>query len=107
MAAAPSNDAIRIIPVSLIRQYELPTLRDNDDTIPDDEWVTRVLRLENTAAPRVVPLLRPMIPKEGHLIGEAEANLLIVVAPYGVTKRVVGIAGEIDANADKPQASSQ
>ena len=105
LAAISSDKAVRIIPVSQVRQYKLPMLRENDGTIPDDAWVTRVMKIENTAAPRLVPLLRPMIQQAGHLVADADANVLIVVAPYSVTERLVDIVYEIDQRSGARQSS--
>ncbi|MDJ0710415.1 MAG: hypothetical protein QNJ14_08500 [Woeseiaceae bacterium] len=107
LAAAGSSKAVRIVPVAVIRQYELPTLRDNNDAIHEDEWVTRLLEPRNAVAPRLVALLRPLVPQAGHLFAEADSNLLIVVAPYGVTQQLVDVVNEIDQRIDSPQASTQ
>ena len=96
LAAVPADKAIRIIPVGSVRQYKLPIIRENDDAIPADEWVTRVLQVESTNAVRLVPLLRPMIQQAGHLVADSESNKLIVVAPYSVTERLAEIVGEVD-----------
>ena len=100
LAAVPSDNAIRIIPVNFVRQYKLPMLHENDDAIPGDEWVTRILTVENTNASRLVPLLRPMIQQAGHLVADSDSNKLIIVAPYGVTERLVEIVDEVDQRAN-------
>ncbi len=100
LAAVPSDNAIRIIPVNFVRQYKLPMLQQNDDAIPGDEWVTRILKVENTNAVRLVPLLRPMIQQAGHLVADSDSNTLIIVAPYGVTERLVEIVDEVDQRAN-------
>ena len=96
LAAVPSDKAVRIVPVGSVRQYALPILREDDDSVPDDEWVTRILTIENTNAVRLVPLLRPMIQQAGHLVADTDSNKLIIVAPYGVTERLADIADEVD-----------
>ena len=106
LAAATSDNGVRIVPVNLVRQHELPVLRDNDDTIPNDEWVTRLIQPEKAFSPRLVPLLRPMVPQAGHLVAESDSNVLIIVAPYGVTTRLVEIVDEIDQRTER-QASTQ
>ncbi len=107
LAAIPSDKAVRVIPVSYVRQYAPPMLRENDAAIPDDEWVTRVIRVENTNAVKLVSLLRPMIQKAGHLVADADANKLVVVAPYGVTVRLAEVVDEIDVPAVRSQTSQQ
>ena len=107
LAAATSDSAVRIVPVNLVRQHELPILHENDDAIPNDEWVTRLIQPSQAAAPRLVPLLRPMVPQAGHLVAESDSNVLIVVAPYCVAKRLVDIVYEIDQRTEHTQASTQ
>ncbi len=107
LAAIPSDKAVRVIPVSYVRQYAPPMLRENDAAIPDDEWVTRVIKVENTNAVKLVSLLRPMIQKAGHLVADADANKLVVVAPYGVTVRLAEVVDEIDVPAVRSQTSQQ
>ena len=100
LAAVSTGKVVRIIPVNYVRQYALPLLRENDGGIPGDEWVTRILKVENTNAVRLVPLLRPMIQQAGHLVADGESNTLVIVAPYGVTERLVEIVDEVDAPAE-------
>ncbi len=96
LAAIPTERATKIVPVGVVRQGALPVVRDSDPSIPHDEWVTRVITLEKIHAPALVPVLRPMIQKEGHLVAVAGSNLLMIVAPYGVTERLVDVAREAD-----------
>lgn len=100
LAAAPSDEAVRIVPVGFVRQYKLPLVRENDDAIPSDEWVTRILAVEHTNAVRLVPILRPMIQQAGHLVADSESNKLIIVAPHGVTEHLAEIVDEVDTPAD-------
>lgn len=102
LAAVPADNVIRVIPVNSVRQYKLPILQASDGAIPGDAWVTRILKVENTNAVRLVPLLRPMIQQAGHLVADSDSNKLIVVAPYGVTEQLVEIVAEVDAPAGRP-----
>ncbi len=106
LAAAESDDRIKIVPVNSIRQHELPVLHASDDSISDDAWVTRLVRPRTVDAVRFVPLLRPMIQQAGHLVAHTDSNLLIIVAPYGVTERLVEIIEEADERGSVSQAST-
>lgn len=96
LAAVPADNAVGIIPVGFVRQYKLPMLREKDAATPGDEWVTRILKIENTNAVRLVALLRPMIQQAGHLVADSDSNKLIVVAPYSVTQQLADIVDEVD-----------
>ena len=104
LAAAPADRAVRIVPVNYVRQHALRIVRQNDDAIPSDEWVTRILKVENTNAVRLVPLLRPMIQQAGHLVADTESNALIIAAPYSVTVHLAEIVKEADMPIGKRQA---
>ncbi|MEM9401049.1 MAG: hypothetical protein AAGA44_01035 [Pseudomonadota bacterium] len=94
LAAVDGKDIVRVIPVAYVRQSPLPILRDSDSSLPADAWVARILMLKNTAAPPMVPILRPMVPQQGHLV--ATADTLLIVAPYGVTEQLAEIAQTLD-----------
>ncbi len=96
LAAVASDTAVRIIPVGSVRQYALPMLQANADGTPDDEWVLRIIQVENTNAVKLVSLLRPMIQQAGHLVADSDSNKLVIAAPYGVTVRLAEVVDEID-----------
>ena len=106
LAAVSAESVTKIVPVAVVRQHALPIIRENDPSIPGDAWVTRTLVLEKVNAAGLVPILRPMIQQAGHLAAIGGSNMLVIVAPYGVTERLVDIAMEADRNfPDKPPTS--
>ncbi len=98
LAAINGERFIKIVPSRIVRQQALPLVGDSDPSIPGDAWVTRMVFLEKFNAAQLVPVLRPMIQQEGHLVGMPTANMLLIVAPYGVTERLVDIARAADEN---------
>lgn len=98
LAAATIDGVVNIVPLPTIRQYPLRTISKNDDSIPGDEWVLRVIQVENAEAVRLVPILRPNVVQAGHFVAHEESNILLLVAPYGVTKHLAGIIEMLDAN---------
>lgn len=99
LAAATAGDTTSIVPVNKIRQYPLPLLFEDDESIDGEEWVTRVLRLEKASATQMVPIMRPLLPQQGHLAAHSESNMLVIVDRYANVRRVVGIIAEIDSAA--------
>jgi general secretion pathway protein D len=67
----------------------------DDDSIADDEWVTRVITLTNIESPPTVPLLRPLIPLQGHFAALAP-NKLIIVDRYANVRRITEILRSFD-----------
>ena len=62
----------------------------------DDEWVTRTVRLQHIDAVQTVPLLRPLLPQQGHLAAVPASNTLILVDRYGNTRRVLELLRAMD-----------
>jgi len=65
-AAVPSGEVIKIVPDVNAKQDGIPTA---NDAAPGrgDEMVTRVVQVDNVAAAQLVPILRPLVPQQGHL----------------------------------------
>ena len=98
LAAVTVDDFVSIIPVSLVRQHVLRGVDGEAVSIPGDEWVLRVLQPERAYATHLVPLLRPLVPQAGHLVGHANSNSLILVAPYDVARQIADVVATVDAN---------
>ena len=99
LAAVTVGDVTNIVVAARIRQHALPTIFADDDSIDDYEWVTRVVEVKNTNAAQLVPILRPMVPKMGHLVAHADSNTLVIAARYDNSKRLADIISRIDARA--------
>ena len=102
LAAVRAEDHISVIRVNTVRQHKLPLVMEDDDSIPDDEWVMRIFRPTNVSAPMLVPILRPLIVQAGHLAAVSGSNTLVIVAPYGTVKQLGELIRIFDANT-KPE----
>lgn len=60
LAAFTQEGLVNIVPVEAIRSLPVPTIQHNDDSIPNDEWVTRVVQIQYISAVQLVPILRQM-----------------------------------------------
>lgn len=96
LAAIKSGGTTNIIPVAYVRQYALPVLFDEDNSIDEEEWVTRVLKVQHAQANQMVPILRPLLPQPGHLVAHAHSNTLTIVARYGNVRRIVTLIRSYD-----------
>src|ERR1700682_1145397 len=63
--AVPAGKVIKIIPNTDQRQVPANDLPANVSAT-SDEIVTQVISLKNVSAAQLVPLLRPLIPQQGH-----------------------------------------
>jgi general secretion pathway protein D len=97
LAAVTVGEVTNIVHAPSVRQYALPILHENDDSIAEYEWVTRIVAVKNLHAQALVPILRPMLPQMGHLVAESESNTILISGRYGNTKRLVSIINDMDA----------
>lgn len=63
-----------------------------------EEVVTRVIKVTNTSAIELVPILRPMVAKYGHLAGVASANSLIISDHVTNIERMMAIIKNLDSS---------
>ena len=96
LAAVRVGDVTNIVHASRIRQYALPILAGDDDSIPEYEWVSRVIDVRNGPATRFVPLLRPLLPQMAHLVADPASNTVLIVGRYGNTRRLVELVERMD-----------
>ena len=94
-AAVPGEAATKIVPIAGAKQEQIPNL----GPLPidgDDQMVTQVLELRHVAAAQIVPLLRPLIPADGHLAAYAPGNSLIVSDRVGNVRRITELVERMD-----------
>ena len=94
-AAVPSGSVIKIIPMANARQSAIP-LMSGDNSGEGDEYMTQVITLQNVPAAQLVPILRPLVPQQGHLVAYPPANMLIITDVAANIKRIAKIVGRID-----------
>ena len=95
----PSGDVIKIVPDVKAKQSGIPTVY-LDDQLPGDQVVTRIIQVKNVAAAQLVPILRPLIPQEGHLAAYPDTNVLIISDRRQNVDRVLKIISQIDQVSD-------
>ena len=98
-AAVPSGEVIKIVPDVNAKQDGIPTA---NDAAPGrgDEMVTRVVQVDNVAAAQLVPILRPLVPQQGHLAAYPATNVLIISDRAVNVERLVSIVRRIDQVSD-------
>ncbi|MGD8629563.1 MAG: type II secretion system secretin GspD [Gammaproteobacteria bacterium] len=98
-AAVPSGEVIKIVPDVNAKQDGIPT---TSDAAPGrgDEMVTRVIQVDNVTAAQLVPILRPLVPQQGHLAAYPATNVLIISDRANNVERLVTIVRRIDQVSD-------
>ena len=98
-AAVPSGEVIKILPDVSAKQDSIPNVSD-DAPGRGDEMVTRVVQVDNVAAAQLVPILRPLVPQQGHLAAYPATNVLIISDRAENASRLVSIIRRIDTVSD-------
>ncbi|RCX31662.1 general secretion pathway protein D [Thioalbus denitrificans] len=98
-AAIPGEEVTKIVPVAEGKQIDTPVA---SDAAPGagDEVVTRVVSVQHVSADQLVPLLRPLVPQQGHLAAYAPGNVIIVSDTAGNIGRLVKIIDRIDIESE-------
>jgi general secretion pathway protein D len=99
--AVPAGKVIKIIPNTDVRQspsIDLP----NQVSQTSDEIVTQIITMKNVSAAQLVPLLRPLIPQQGHLAAYAPGNMLIISDRASNVSRIMRIIERMDESGDEP-----
>ncbi len=93
-SAVPAGDLIKIVPDVTAKQGPVPILGDDADS--SDQLVTQVVAVINVPAAQLVPILRPMVPQQGHLAAYAATNSLIITDRSSNIQRLMEIIRRID-----------
>ncbi|MEW8625637.1 MAG: type II secretion system secretin GspD [Candidatus Thiodiazotropha sp.] len=95
----PSGDVIKIVPDVKAKQGGIPTL-SRAGSLPGDQIVTRIIQVKNVTSAQLVPILRPLIPQEGHLAAYPDTNVLIISDRRRNVDRLMRIIEQIDQVSD-------
>jgi general secretion pathway protein D len=99
--AVPAGKVIKIIPNTDARQ--LPSIDlPNSVSANSDEIVTQIITVKNVSAAQLVPLLRPLVPQQGHLAAYPNGNILIISDRASNVSRIMKIIERMDESGDEP-----
>jgi general secretion pathway protein D len=99
--AVPSGKVIKIIPNIDARQ--LPSIDLPNSVSPNsDEIVTQIITMKNVSAAQLVPMLRPLVPQQGHLAAYPGGNMLIISDHASNVSRIMKIIERMDESGDDP-----
>lgn len=93
--AIPGEEVIKI--VQQVDAKQSAESLERFDTTPSEQLITRVIQIDNANALELVPILRPLVAKYGHLAGVAAANALIVSDHSANIQRIEQIVRELDS----------
>ncbi|HRD67544.1 MAG TPA: type II secretion system secretin GspD [Candidatus Competibacter sp.] len=94
-AAVPGDNVIKIVPAAGAKQESIPTI-DRQRGVDPDQIVTRIIQVQNVSAAQIVPILRPLIPPQGHLAAYTPTNVLIISDSAANVERIASIIARVD-----------
>ena len=94
-AAVPAGPATKIVPEVRAKQAGVP-LADAEHPGRGAEFVTRVIPVEHVPAAQLVPILRPLVPQQGHMVAYPPSNVLIVSDRAANIERLARIIAKVD-----------
>ncbi len=94
-AAVPTGSVIKIVPEVNAKQGPLP-LSTAQEKYADDELITKIITLNHVPASQLVPILRPLVPQQGHLAAYNPTNTLIITDHAGNIQRLLKIIRGVD-----------
>lgn len=90
--AVDDGDVVKILPAASARE-EATLMREN---VEKDDILVEVLPVRHVPAAQMVPILRPLVEKEGHLAAHTNSNTLIVAASGRTTQKIRDMLKQLD-----------
>ncbi|MCM2264523.1 MAG: type II secretion system secretin GspD [Desulfuromonadales bacterium] len=91
----PSGKVNKIVPVKGAKESNLPIVTDEQK--PTEQYITRLLRLENLDAATIADnVLAPLIPATGNVVVYSPTNTLLITDSAANIERLVKIIKELD-----------
>jgi len=97
MAAVEVDGYINIIPVQGAKRLAIPVVTKDTVIENDALWVSKVIKGGNLDVGHLMPLFRTLVSVHGHLAQYNKENLLIIVAPNSIVKRIEAIVEKMKA----------
>ncbi len=99
VAMPAANNIVKILPDASARTMPGEDLPDRVSGT-SDEIVTQVIQVKNVNAAQLVPILRSLIPQNGHLAAYQPSNILIISDRAANVNRIMRIIRRIDQAGD-------
>ncbi|MDM8558919.1 type II secretion system secretin GspD [Thiotrichales bacterium HSG14] len=93
--AISNGPVIKIIPENLAKSQNSPVLSPNE-SLEGDTLITQIVQIKNVSAPQLIPLLRPLIRQQGHLVAYPANNTLVISDHANNVHRLLKIIRRID-----------
>lgn len=92
-AVTGREGTVRIVPEVQAKENEVGSLEQSSRS---DEFITHVISVRHLDASQLVRILRPLVPKGGHLAAAAESNSLVIADTAANVRRIESLIQRID-----------
>jgi general secretion pathway protein D len=99
-AVVPGRGASKIVPIVNAKQDAVPTVTSRAPG-RGDEYITRVIQVQNVSVAQLVPILRPLLSQQAHLAAYPPSNVLIASGEAANVDRLVKLINRIDTAGDE------
>lgn len=86
---------VSIVPDGVARQLPLDLIAGNE-TRPSAEYVVKLLAVKTMPAAHLVPLLRPLLPQQAHLVAVQCTNVLLITDTFANVQRIEKLVRALD-----------
>jgi general secretion pathway protein D len=90
------DNVLRIVPLKDARSSPVPV---TDLKHREDGFVTQVIQLQNIAAAKVLPVIRPLVPQHSHLAAYDPSNAIVISDSIDNIERIRKLIERIDKSA--------
>jgi general secretion pathway protein D len=94
-AAVRNGNVLRIIPDKEARSASTPVVKSQPRG-ENADFVTQIIELKNVNASKLIPVLRPLVPQQGHMAAYADANAIIISDTADNVKKIYEIIQSLD-----------
>jgi general secretion pathway protein D len=98
--AIPSGPVVKIVPENIAKSQNTPVLSANE-AIDGETLITQVVQIKHVSAAQLIPLLRPLIRQQGHLVAYPANNTLVISDHANNVRRLLKIIRRIDRAEDE------
>lgn len=98
--AIETGKTVKIVPDTFAKSDNTPVLNNNNQ-LTGSQIITQVVKVKNVSAAQLVPLLRPLIPQQGHLVAYPNNNTLVISDTADNVNRLLKIIDRMDLADDK------
>ncbi len=94
-AVVPAGSIYKIVPEAMAKSLDTPVLHQHQSAV-GDEFITQVVEVKNINAAQLIPILRPLVPQQGHLAANPENNVLVISDRAANIERLLKIIRRVD-----------